>query len=220
MERTWVSGAAERLTGWADSFFSPKPGTRTSRLLLALYYLEFAAIFALLMWKCRYGFADADENFFLSVPYRFVRGDRMLVQEWHLAQFGLFTLIPEMRLYLSIAGTTEGIFLAFRYLYTVMWCAGALFLYLRARKIHEYGARCASLFLECYAPFGIMAFSYNSLAILYLVNAAVFLLCARRLRKVQFTVSGFFFAGAVLCCPYLALVYLTYTVILGAARLM
>ena len=219
MEKTWVSGAAERLTGWADSFFSPKPGTRTDRLLLALYYLEFAAIFALLMWKCRYGFADADENFFLSVPYRFVRGDRMLVQEWHLAQFGLFTLIPEMWLYLRIAGTTEGIFLAFRYLYTVMWCAGALFLYLRARKIHEYGARCASLFLECYAPFGIMAFSYNSLAILYLVNAAVFLLCAGRLRKVQFAVSGFFFAGAVLCCPYLALVYLIYTAVLAAARL-
>ena len=189
------------------------------RTLLVLYYIEFTAIFVFLLWKCRYGFADMDEAFYLTVPYRFVHGDRMLVNEWHLSQFSFFTMIPEMWLYLQIAKTTEGIVLAFRYIYTVLWSAGALFLYLRARKIQEYGARCASLFMMCYAPFGIMVFSYNSLCILYLVNAAIFLLCAERYKKVQFAVSGIFYAGAVLCCPYLAVIYLVYSILLGAARL-
>ena len=187
--------------------------------MLLLFYAEFAGLFAFLLWKCRYGFGDADESFWLTVSWRFLHGDRMILQEWHLSQFGFFTMIPEMWLYLRIVGTTEGMILIFRYAYTVCWCAGCLFMYFRARNLHEYGARCAALFLMCYAPYGIMAFSYNSLCILYLINAMVFFLCAKRYQKVQCVVSGFFFAGAVLCCPYLAGIYLIYTAILGVARL-
>ena len=104
------------------------------RLLLGLYYLEFIALFIFLLWKCRYGFGDADESFWLTVSRRFLHGDRMLLQEWHLSQFGFFTMIPEMWLYQQIVGTTEGMILTFRYIFTVCWCAGALFLYFRARK--------------------------------------------------------------------------------------
>lgn len=194
-------------------------GVRLNRTLAVLYWTVFAAVAALLLWRCRYGFAKMDEAFFLTVPLRFVRGDRMLLNEWHMSQFSFFTMVPSMWLYLKIAKTTEGIVLAFRYIFTVLWCAAALFLYFRTRKINVHGARCASLFLQAYAPFGIMAFSYNSLAILYLMNAAVFLLCAERHKKLQFTVSGVFFAGAVLCCPYLAAAYILYSAVLGAAKL-
>ena len=198
---------------------TPKGRTWLKRVLLIAFFLEFAAMLAFLLWKCRYGFGNEDEAFSLTIPFRLVHGDRLLLHESHMSQFAGLTMVPEMWLYLKLAGTTDGIILAFRYIYTVLWSAGALFLYFRARSISDFGARCAALFVQCYAPFGMMNLSYNSLGILYLVNAILFLLCARRCQRLQFTVSGVFFSGAVLCCPYLALVYFAYSMALLAARL-
>ncbi len=169
----------------------------------------------MLFRKCRYGLASPDEAFYLVTPFRLLHGDRMLLEEWHLTQFSSFTMIPEVGAYLLLAGNTDGMLLTFRVLYTGMWGAACLFLYFRMRAFHPAGAMCASLFLLCYAPFGIMAFSYNSLGILYLMNAAVFLLCARRHRRIQHALAGLFFAGAVLCCPYLMLIYGGYSLALG-----
>lgn len=198
---------------------TPKGRTWLKRVLLIAFFLEFAAMLAFLLWKCRYGFGNDDEAFYLTIPLRLVQGDRLLLHETHLSQFASLTMVPAMWLYLKLVGTTEGIILAFRYIYTVLWSAGTLFLYFRARKISDFGARCAALFLQCYAPFGIMAFSYNSLGILYLLNAILFLLCASRYHRLQFAVSGIFFSGAVMCCPFLALVYFAYSIALLAARL-
>lgn len=179
------------------------------------FLCAFLALMAFLLWKCRYGLASPDEAFYLVTPLRFVRGDLMLVDEWHLTQFASFTMIPEVGLYLLLSGSTEGMLLSFRILYVLMWSAGCLFLYFRIRQYHLAGAMCSSLFLLCYAPFGIMAFSYNSLGILYLMNASAFLVSAGKNQKLSHLLSGLFFAGAVLCCPYLALVYAGYSLALG-----
>ena len=196
----------------------PKTQKWIGRSLSFCYVLIFISLFVFLLWRCKYGLGNSDEAFYLTVPYRFLQGDRMLIHEWHLSQFASFTMVPVVWLYLLIVGTTEGIILSFRYIYTVIWCAGSLFLFLRARKLSKYGAMCASLVMMCYAPFGIMALSYNTLGLLYLINAILFLLCAQRYRILQFILSGFFFAGAVLCCPYLALVYLFYTFLIIASK--
>lgn len=196
-----------------DQLFREK--TPRTWIWMGGFLCVFLALMAFLVWKCQYGMASPDEAFYLVTPRRFVQGDRMLADEWHLTQFASFTMIPAAGVYLLLAGSTEGMLLSFRILYILMWGAGCLFLFFRARRYHPAGAMCASLFLLCYAPFGIMAFSYNSLGILYLVNAAVFLLCAGKNRKLSFLFSGLFFAGAVLCCPYLAMVYAGYSLILG-----
>lgn len=159
-----------------------------------------------------------DETFWLTVPRRFLQGDRLLVDESHLSQFSFLTMVPEMWLYLLMMGTTEGIVLNFRYINTVLWSAGCLFLFFRTRTINKYAAMSASLFMLPFAPYGIMAFSYNSLGVLYQLNAVIFLLCARKRQKLQFILSGAFYAGAVLCCPYMAAVYLVYSAGLGISR--
>lgn len=183
------------------------------------YYITFLGIFILLLQKCKYGFGIFDEAFYLLVPYRVIHGDHLILHEWNLCQFSFWGLIPTMWLYENIVGTTEGIFLNFRYIYTVVWAAASLFLYLRAKKINRFGAACASLFLLSYTPFGIMSFSYNALSILYLTNAAIFLLCAERYQKLQFVISGVFFALAVLCYPYLAVIYLVFSILTMIAKI-
>ena len=186
-------------------------GKWVNRLILALYFCAFAAILGMLLYKCPYGYGAMDESFYLSIVHRLLQGDRLLVEEAHLSQFAFLTMVPEMWIYSKFVPSMEGIVLNFRYLYTILWSAACLFLFFRTRNIHRYAAMCASLFLLLFAPYGIMAFSYNSLGIMYQINSVVFLLCAGRRQKIQFALSGGFFAGAVLCCPYLAVVYFLFS---------
>ncbi len=181
-------------------------------ILRAVFFASFGGITVMLFWKCRYGFGDIDEAFYLTIPYRFVQGDRIVLHEWHMTQFAGFTMIPIMWLYRIIAPSTEGIILTFRYVFTSVWATACLFFEQRLRKIHRIGAGFVSLILLTYAPYGVMALSYNSLALLYLMNAVVFFLNTGMRQKLQFCLSGFFFAGAVLCCPFLISLYVFFCV--------
>lgn len=183
-----------------------------------LNYAEFAfgavavIIFLILLVRCRYGFANLDESFYLTVPYRLCQGDALFADEWHLSQMSGILLFPIMKIYLAFAHGTEGIALAFRYIYTVLHYVAAVFLYVRIRPFHKLGAAAASLTFLVYAPFSIPALSYNSMGSDLLVLAAVLLLTSRKRLPVQYIFSGVCFAGSVLCCPYLAAVWAIYAV--------
>ena len=174
-----------------------------------LYAAAFAAACVWILHKCRFGFADADESFYLTVPLRLVRGDGLFVHEWHLSQMSSFLTMPIMFLYWKLAGTTEGIILSFRYIFTAVWIIGSLFIFGRLRRVSFPAAAAASLAVVLFAPFGIMALSYNSLGVLNVMLSAVLLCTAQR--RIAYWVSGIFFAAAVLCCPYLAAVYALYS---------
>ena len=176
-----------------------------------IFVILLVAAFVFMLWKCRYGFANMDEAFYLTIPYRLCQGDGLLGQEWHLSQLSGFLLYPVMKLYLIIAGgITDGLFLTFRYIYTCVQLVAAVFIYGRLRNIFAPAAAGASLCFMLYAPFGIMALSYNSMGIQCLTISLIIMLTSKRARYFQYIVAGLFFAAAVLCCPYLILVYVVY----------
>ena len=176
-------------------------------LLFALL-LALSSIF--LIWKCRYGFGNIDESFYLTIPYRLFKGDALFLHEWHLSQMASVLTLPIVSLYLSIKGSTEGIVLFMRYACTVVQIATALFVYVRLKKINWLGATLSSISYVLYIPFGIMAFSYNSMAIMALVICMVIILTAEKMKALQYVIAGLFYAAAVLCCPYLAVVFFVY----------
>ena len=45
-----------------------------------------------------------DEGFYLTIPYRLIQGDCLLVDEWHVSQLAGFLLIPVLKLYLLEIG--------------------------------------------------------------------------------------------------------------------
>ena len=190
------------------------------KIFAGAYALAFLALLAFLLWKCRYGYANIDEAFYLTIPYRLCRGDSLLLHEWHLSQLSGFLLYPAVKLYLLLFGNTEGILLRFRILFTLVWAAGALFFFERLRKFSFVGAALASLVFLLYTPFGIMALSYNSMGILLLLSACVLAATANTQRNAAWLLSGLFFAGAVLCCPYLLVLYVlgTLTALVLALR--
>ena len=92
-----------------------------------LYAILYVCTMAFLLWKCRFGFGNIDESFYLTIPYRLCQGDGLLLHEWHLSQLSGFLLLPAMKAYLAVFGSTTGIILSFRILFTVAWGMAALF---------------------------------------------------------------------------------------------
>ena len=97
--------------------------------------LALLACLVLLLWKAPFGYVSADESFYLTVPYRLIQGDALLVDEWHPSQLSGVLLYPALRLYLALSGSTEGIYLSFRYIYAVAQVMAAAYIYLRLRRI-------------------------------------------------------------------------------------
>ena len=176
------------------------------------YHLFFYAIYILicifLFWKCKFGIANTDESFYLTIPYRLWQGDSLLLHEWHRSQMFGFLLYPILKVYLSVFQSTEAILLNFRYIFTCVWCLSALFFYNQLKMFSKVGAMISSISFLLYAPFGIMALSYNSMGILLLLIAGTLMITAKENHsRFKYILAGSCMAGAVLCCPFLILLY-------------
>ena len=177
--------------------------------------------FALILsfWKCRFGFGGNDEAFYLTIPHRLILGDSLFGNEWHLSQLSGFLLIPFVWLYRLLTGSTDGIIFAARIVYILMHAGATVVIYTKLRKfgfLSVFG--CALYFL--YTPFNIMALSYDSMGVELLLLAGVLLATADYEKKLQLIFSGLAFAGAVLCNPYLASLWLLYAACMGAHLLL
>ena len=177
--------------------------TRTlANSLEQVFFLGMVVLLAFLIWRCRFGFADIDECFYLTVPYRICQGDKIMLHEWHGTQLSLLLLVPFMKAFLMLSNGTNGIMFAFRIIYTIVWWIASVFFYFRLRRFSIYGAILASLCFLLFAPYGIIALSYNSMGLLLFLTAGILMAFCRG--KLRLVLVGFLFAGAVLCCPYLA----------------
>lgn len=206
----------EHKTG-RDRLFSGK--------ICAASFRQDAVFFLLLMlaavffcWRCRYGFADWDESFYLTIPRRLTQGDRLLIHEWHVSQLSGVLLYLPVLLFEKLTGGTDGIYLAFRYLCVAVQTLTAAAVYLRLRRYHRIGAAAGALALAVYTPFGINALSYNSMGVLFMTLTGALLAPAERNDRAVYVLAGLCFAGAVLCCPHLALVYLLYAAVVILRR--
>lgn len=175
-----------------------------------LFYVIYGAIWIILFAKCKYGYGNLDETYYLQVTHRIAQGDALIAEEWHIGQLFSYLLLPFMYLYMLIFKTSTGIVLFFRYLYTFVWGTANLFIYFKIKKINHLGAVFASIFLLIYAPFGIMALSYNSFGIMFLALSCVLNLTSNS--KMSNIVSGSFYSFAVLCCPSLVVLLIYYLI--------
>lgn len=168
--------------------------------------LVFAGVVALLFWKCRYGFAQEDEIFYLASAYRTCLGDAPFVREWGFGPLFSAMIYPFVRQHLAFAGT-DGILLHSRYFYTT---AAVLVSVLVAWRLSRYdrsaGFAGAVLFM-IYAPYNIMALSYNSIAAMSLLLALTAFPVREPGRYVALFASGLCWALSCACCPYLVGLY-------------
>ena len=172
------------------------------------------AVCAIFCWiRCRFGLGVVDEAFFLSLGDKIYRGNAMLVHEWHASQFTFFLIQPLFWFFHLFRIDNEGIVLFFRHAYVIVQVIVALFIFLRTRSYTKEGAGIASMAYLLFCPLLQSNFNYNTIAILCLHVALILVMTAEGKRNLQLGIAGVFFAGAVLCCPYLLALYLIYSVV-------
>lgn len=172
------------------------------------FLLGLVPIAIMLFVKCRYGFANRDESFYLTTPYRLWQGDALFLNEWHLSQMTWWILQLPMALFLRLNGSTDGIYLAFRYLYVILHLCGSTLLFLLLRRKSRSGAVIASLFYLIYDPFCVSALSYNTMGLEFLMLSTALITCGTGRKSA--VAGGILLALAVLCCPYLAVLFPIY----------
>ena len=183
-----------------------------------LFLLGGVLIAALYLWRLRYGNAEVDEAFYLTVPYRLLKGDRMLMDEWHVSQTSGFLLTPFMALQRLMMGGTERIVLNFRTFWLVEHMAVMTAVFLLLEKRGHLAAAVAAWMYGLFTPFGIMALSYNSMGL-----DAVLLLSILFLQGYDTWAAdifkGFLLAVLVLCNPYCVSLYAAMLLLAAVNRL-
>ena len=176
-----------------------------------LFIIGFVLVLVLCLYKAPLEIQGDDESFYLTVPKRLTDGDIFIVDEWHGSQFAGFLMYPFMILHRLLFGF-EGIVLHFRYLYVFFQALFAIIIYSRLKN-YKLFAVLASLFFFIFTPYDIMSMSYNSMGLM-LVTLSGTLMATSSLRRRNLTIffGGLIFAGAVLCSPYLAAVYVLYSI--------
>lgn len=180
------------------------------KLINILFAFSFILLFIILFNKCKYGYADMDETFFIQTAHRIAQGDALIAEEWNASLGFSYLMYPIMRIYMLIFKSFDGVVLNFRYIYLLIWSTAIIYLYFELRKYTYLGAYFSSLFLFIYAPYNIMALSYNSMGILFLVLSCT--ICLTRNSKISNIVAGSFYSFSVLCHPSLAIMVIYYLI--------
>ena len=176
----------------------------------------FGAALVFALWKCPFGFGSYDDAFYLTIPHRLSMGDVLFDDEWHVSQMAGLITTPLVWLYRTITGSTDGILLAARYAYVVFHALVSLFYYLRTKK-YGLASIAAALSWFLFAPYDIMALSYNTMAMDFILLSGVLLAAAEK--RWCWALSGACLAAAVLCCPYFAAAWFLYAAGVGLSAL-
>ncbi len=175
------------------------------------FVLVVAVTFCLQLWKARRGIGSADEHFYISLGWRLEQGDGLFADDWHIAQMISVFLYPLVHLYRLLFHSNTGIILGFRVFYSIFTSLVGTAIYFRFRS-HGYRAVIAAALYMVFTPFNIQALSYNTMGPGFLILS--FLLIdwsgTHHLRNI---LSGLVFSWAVLCTPYLALLYVALIIV-------
>ena len=190
------------------------------KLLPAFVFFASAALF--LFWRARYGYCYQDEPFLASLAARILRGDTLLIDEWHGAQNTGVLLLPVYAIMYRLLGGTEGILLAMRWAYCAFWLAALVFLWI---KLAPCGAvrYAAVIYMLLFSPLDYMTLSYTSISLMC-VTAIAAITYADVLEMKGSPVKtglalGLLMTVSVLCYPHMALFFALYALLLLAGTL-
>lgn len=136
--------------------------------------LVFVISAVLLCIRAQYGYSFNDEPFIVSLAQRLSHGASLIVDEWNFGQnFGVI-LLPLYKLYIACFGSTEGILLAFRMVYCMLWSLTCTVIYwVLSRKFT--GGFFVFCYLLLFSPLDQMTLSYTSISLMCcLAIAALF----------------------------------------------
>lgn len=192
------------------NFVLQKETNQKKKRITAAFFIVLIFADILMLWKSKFGGGGNDESFYLTIAHRLAKGDAMLSEEWHLSQMsGVFTY-PFMKLYLLLFSSLDGVLLHFRWIFIGVKSLFAVVYFLLLKKSYGiYAVFCCAIYL-LFTPFNILQMSYNTMGLSFLLLFGILWITiadAGKKRKFFGIFAGISLACAVLCCPYLAVLY-------------
>lgn len=174
--------------------------------------------FLFLVWRVRFGYCFNDEPFILTLAHRLTMGDNIIIDEWNMGQLFGLAILPLVKIYKLLVGSTEGILLFSRYCFCIAWFATAVCTYRSLRRYSRY-AIFAFVYLVLFAPLDYMTCSYTSFGLMgTMLLGCLYLYIDGKQEKTNAIWHGLLFAIlsciVVLSSPYFAVVYILATALL------
>lgn len=163
------------------------------------------------LYLSRIGIQSIDESFYLTIPYRLLHGDRLIVDEWHVSQLSSLLQILPLKVFIGITGGTEGVILFFRQIYSVIKAIFFVYIYYNFRKYKLWALAAASIYMS-FDIFTYITLNYYNMAIM-----ASFIVCFELLMNENPTKKRLVFTGVVFSCsviaePALSILYFLWTI--------
>lgn len=169
-------------------------------------------IFALLLLRSAfYSIASPDESFYLTIPYRLILGDSLVVDEWHASQFSAFLMYLPMKLYMLITKGTDGIVLFMRCLFVFCQTTVSCYTYIKLKKYGVLPALVSSVLYLLYVPETVNMLDYYTMSLMGCQVAVLTLFFTENLKVKHLLFTGIVFACVVITQPFNCLIYFVYS---------
>lgn len=187
-----------------------------NKYLPLIPYAIIAIFSAILINNMFYGFSWTDEGLYLSNVQRYLSGDRFLIDDWTPTQFYEPLLYPLYALFVKLTGSTEGVFLFFRFATIIFQTLASFFAYhLLSKRYSTFSSCFASLIVLSFSRACINGPSYYTIGF---ESCLIALLCLYAFFTLSYNkaflfISGIFFASSILCNPFLVLPYIIISIL-------
>lgn len=174
----------------------------------------FISLFLLFLWRARQGFSIADEAGQITTAHRYILGEGLLSDEWHVAQFMSFVEVLPMRVFAWVSKGTDGVILFFRYLYVIFQFSVSIVAYILLRKEYGYCATAVCLVnLLSFVSVVLFSFSYYTICTNLFFLSLIIIYTGKKTHSVRYILAGALIALSIACYPPFALLFFTYVLI-------
>lgn len=151
-----------------------------------------------------------DESFYASIPFRLVNGDSLIQHEWHLSQFSsLFSCLP-VYIWTAVKGSADGILIFLRCTYLLIHTTIAVIIYGFFRKYGKW-AIMASMIFYIQISYRVIAISYHSMFVVFLLLLSLCLISIYQKNSVRFYIlAGICFGCCCVCNPIFCFAFALY----------
>ena len=130
-----------------------------------------------------------------TIPFRLLNGDSLVQEEWHLTQFAsLFSFLP-VYIWKAVKGSADGMFVFLRFVYLFIHTTIAVVIYNFFKKYGKWAVLAAMMFY-IQIPYRIIAISYHSMFVVFLLLLTLCLLSIYKKNSVR----DYIFAGVCFGC--------------------
>ncbi len=158
----------------------------------------------------RYGIQSIDESCYFAITHRMALGDRLILDEWHMAQLiALIQYLP-YKIFYSIVGSNDGVCLYFRYVYVIIKIILFFYIYSSLRRYPWWNLLTAFIFTG-YDSFSFTTINYYCLAYYAICVIGIILFIKKKTSVIDYIITGIILSFGVISNVGVAFVYFAYS---------